>query len=265
MELPAPQPEGTVAPKTGMYTSQGVGRVGAPAWHTAGLTGARVEVAVVDTNFVAFTASQAAGDLPSGNRLTTMTFCNNGLTRNFDPATSPVDRQRGTDAAEVVADMAPGADIRLVCIDSGSVVDAEAAVDDAVAQGIRIMVSDVRFFDNWRGDGAGPAGTIDAVVANARARGVLWIQAAGETGQQNYRGAYNPNGAQFHQWQATDQYNDVFQVAAGESFTVFLQWDQWPTSAQDYVIRIYQLDAQGQPVSLAASSARGPRRPRRSG
>jgi hypothetical protein len=257
VEIADAHPAAVAAPKTGMFTSQGVGRVGAPAWHAAGLTGAGVTVGVVDTNFVSFAASQTSGDLPTGARLTTRSFCSNPLSRAFNSVAAPVDRQQGTEAAEVVADMAPGADLRLICIDSGSVADAQAAVDDAVAQGIEILVSDVHFFENWRGDGAGPAGTIDAVVADARDRGVLWIQAAGETGQLHYRAPYNPNATQFHQWSGADQYNDVFQVEAGESFTVFLQWDQWPSSTQDYAIRIYQLDAGGNPVSqVAASGAR---------
>ena len=50
----------------------------------------------------------------------------------------------------------------------------------------------------------------------------------------------------------------MFDVTAGESFTVFLQWDQWPTSAQDYVIRIYQLDAGGNPVTQVATSGARP-------
>jgi hypothetical protein len=230
--------------------------VGAPAWHAAGLTGSGVAVGIVDTDFSGWPASQASGDLPSGNRLTTQSFCTGALNRPISSVAAPVDRQRGTDAAEVVADMAPGADLHLICIDSGSVADAQAAVDYAVQQGISILVSDVRFFDDWRGDGQGPAGHIDAAVADARARGVLWIQAAGETGQQHYRATYAPDASDFHQYAASgDQYDDIRQVAGGESFTVFLQWDQWPTSGQDFVLRIYQLDANANPVALVATSA----------
>ncbi len=251
----AVHPDPTGAPKTGAFTSQGVGRVGAPAWHAAGLTGTGVNVGIVDTDFFGFATSQSQGELPAGGRLTTRSFCGAPLSRPIDQLAAPVDRQRGTDAAEVVADMAPGADLRLICVDPGSVTDAQAAVDDAVQQGIKILVSDVRFFEDWRGDGAGPAGHIDAVVADARSRGVLWIQAAGETGQQHFRGPFTPDVNNFHQWATNgDQYNDVRRVAAGESFTVFLQWDQWPTSSQDYVIRIYQLDANANPVAQVAIS-----------
>jgi hypothetical protein len=256
----------TPDPRTGTYTSQGVGRIGAPAWHAAGLTGTGVRVGVVDTNFVGYAAAQAAGELPPAARLKTQSFCSAALSRPFVSAAAAVDRQRGTDAAEVVADVAPGAAIDLICIDSGNVADAQAAVDYAVAQGIEILVSDVRFFDGWRGDGLGPAGTIDAVVANARSRGVLWIQAAGETGGLHYRAPFvDANDDGYHEWSGSDSYNDVVQVASGEPFSVFLQWDQWPTSAQDFEIRVYQYNAAtGQAGALVGTSpARTTQAPRR--
>jgi hypothetical protein len=232
-----------IEPRTGSVTSQGVARVGAPAWHAVGLRGAGVRVAVVDTNFVDWTAAQASGDLPPAGRLFTRNFCSAPLSRPFDAAASAVDRQRGTDAAEVVADMAPDAEIHLVCIDADSVADAQQAVDYAVASGIRILVSDVRFLQAWRGDGTGGAGTPDAVVADAHGRGVLWIQAAGEHGTTHYRGSYGDgNSNQLHDFAPLDDLNDVFQVAAGETVSVFLRWDPWPASTIDFDLEIYRLD-----------------------
>jgi hypothetical protein len=41
-----------------------------------------------------------------------------------------------------------------------------------------------------RGDGSGGAGRPDAIVADARAQGVLWVNAAGNYAQEHWSGTF---------------------------------------------------------------------------
>ncbi len=193
----------------------------AAASHAAGITGSGVKVAVIDLGFAGYSSRQSSGDLPGS--LTTVDYCSTTL---------GAPESHGTAVAEIVHEMAPGASLYVICVDSQ--VDLVAAKDYAVAQGVSIVVHSVGWFNTSRGDGSGGAGTPDATVAAARSSGILWVNAAGNQARDHWSGTFtdaNANG--LHDFAAGDEGNTLT-IAAGESFCGWLKWDSWPTTSQDF-------------------------------
>ena len=156
---------------------QGALSAGATAWHRSGVHGEGVKVAVVDLGFDGYARSQANGDLPSS--AVKVNFCGSG---GFE-ATS-----HGTAVAEIVAEVAPAADVYLVCVRDAAGLG--LAIGYARAQGIQIVNHSASWFNTSRGDGTGPAGTPEGVVAAARAAGILWVNAAGNRAEQHWSGSF---------------------------------------------------------------------------
>jgi hypothetical protein len=128
---------------------QGALSTGATAWHGSGAHGEGVKVAVVDFGFDGYARSQANGDLPSS--AVRVNFCGSG---GFE-ATS-----HGTAVAEIVAEVAPAADLYLVCV--RSVAGLGLAVGYARAKGIQIVNHSASWFNTGRGDGPARPGRLRA-------------------------------------------------------------------------------------------------------
>ena len=200
---------------------QGVVGTGATAWHRSGVHGEGVKIAVIDLGFEGYARSRANGDLPSNT--VKVNFCGSG---GFE-ATS-----HGTAVAEIVAEVAPAADIYLVCV--RDVAGLGLAVGYARAKGIPIVNHSASWFNTGRGDGAAAAGTPEGIVASARAAGILWVNAAGNRAQQHWSGSFvdaNANG--WSEYAPGDEGNTVV-VPAGSYACAALKWDDWPASAEDY-------------------------------
>ena len=200
---------------------QGALSTGATAWHRSGAHGEGVKVAVVDLGFDGYARSQANGDLPLSS--VRVNFCGSG---GFQ-ATS-----HGTAVAEIVAEVAPAADLYLVCVRNAAGLG--LAVSYARARGIKIVNHSVSWFNTSRGDGTGAAGTPEGIVAAARAAGILWVNAAGNRAQQHWSGSFvdsNANG--WSEYAPGDEGNTIV-VPAGSYVCAALKWDDWPASAEDY-------------------------------
>ena len=206
---------------------EGVASMNAATWQARGQGGAGVRVAVIDAGFGGYAAAQAAGDLPAS--VTTVDYCEGQL----DAGTV-----HGTAVAEIVHKMAPAAQLYLICI--GTDVDLAAAEQYAVDNGIQIVSHSMAWFNSSRGDGSGEPGSPDAVVADAQAHGILWVNAAGNAAQAHWSGTFRDDGNGFELFAASKSTN-TFTVAAGAGTCAVLKWDDWPASAQDYdlyVIRV---------------------------
>jgi hypothetical protein len=110
-------------------TTEGIGQTGANTWQAAGRTGAGTKVAVVDLGFTGLAAQQAAGNLPA---TTNQSFCGNGGPGTLDGVTN-----HGTGVAEIVHQMAPGAQMYLVCFDQDA--DLSGVVAYLQGQGVTIV------------------------------------------------------------------------------------------------------------------------------
>jgi hypothetical protein len=233
---------------------QGAPSTGATAWHRSGAHGEGVKVAVVDLGFEGYTRSQVNGDLPSG--AVRVNFCGSG---GFE-ATS-----HGTAVAEIVAEVAPAADLYLVCVRDAAGLG--LAVRYARAKGIHIVNHSASWFNTGRGDGTGAAGTPEGIVAAARAAGILWVNAAGNRAQQHWSGSFvdsNANG--WSEYAPGDEGNTVV-VPAGSFFCAAVRWDDWPSSAEDYDLYLTRSPGGGSsraPTVLRPVSSRRPSSPARS-
>ncbi len=157
-------------------TTQGIGQTGANVWQSNGRTGAGTKVAVVDLGFTGLAAMQAAGNLSA---TTNQSFCGNGGPGTLDGATN-----HGTGVAEIVHQMAPDAQLYLVCFDQDA--DLSGVVSYLSSQCVTIVNA------SWgnpllgRGDGSGGPDTAAGAIAAGRRAGQLWTVAAGNDGGHHY-------------------------------------------------------------------------------
>ena len=201
-------------------TDEAVATVNASTWQQRGQSGAGVKIAIIDLGFAGYASAQASGDLPAP--LTTVDECEGELATGTE---------HGTAVAEIVHKMAPGARLYLICVSTE--VDLATAEEYAKANGITIVSHSVSWFNTSRGDGTGEPGTPDAIVADARANGILWVNSAGNSGQGHWSGAFVDNGQGWNLFAAGDLGNG-FYLPAGASTCVSLKWDDWPVSSQDF-------------------------------
>ena len=193
----------------------------ANAFQGYGWTGSGAKVAIVDLGFAGYADRQAGGDLPAA--LTTIDLCGGGFTSGTS---------HGTAVAEIVHEMAPAAQLYLICINTE--VTLGQAEEYVKANGIKIVNHSVGWFDTSRGDGTGATGTPDAIVADARANGILWANSAGNHAQRHWSGTFTDADADdWHEFSGGDLGNTLF-LPAGASTCATLKWDDWPASANDY-------------------------------
>jgi len=225
-------------PHNDAVTGQGVAATNADAWHTAGIDGTGVKVAVIDSGFAGYTTKQASGDLPPA--LTTINHCEDFAADDH-----------GTAVAEIVYEMAPGAELYLICVDSGG--DVALAVDAAIANGVGVINESMSWFPPGRGDGSGFLGPI---VAEAYDAGIVWVNSAGNEAHNHWGGTFvdgDADGWLDFAGSSDAGEKNAFTLAPGEHIFVALRWDDWPASAIDYRVHLYQvsgdtlLTSSGQP------------------
>jgi subtilisin family serine protease len=212
------RPPATAVPAV---VDQGVAETNAASWQADGFTGTGVKVGVIDLGFIGYPAAQGSGDLPGG--LTTADFGCGGV-QTFT--------NHGTAVAEIVHDMAPDAQLYLIC--AATDVDLGLAKDYAITQGITIVNHSVVWINTARGDGSGAPGTPDAIVADAKANGILWVNGAGNHALAHWSGNFvSADGDEFHEFVSGGEVNQLF-VASGATTCVYLKWDAWPTTTLDF-------------------------------
>ncbi len=219
-------------------TSEGVNPVGAGAFHARGIRGAGVKVAIIDVGFAGLSASQARGDLPLG--LVTRDFTGTGMETGLT---------HGTAVAEIVYDVAPAATLYLVKI--GNEVDLDNAVTYCITEGVHIIVHALGWFNTSFYDGTG---TIAQIVNRAVGAGILWVQAAGNFGRRHLGPTFADANADG--WHDTDV---TFTASAGERILIYLTWDSWPASADDY--DLYLFDPAGNLLASSTKTQAGAEQP----
>ena len=167
-------------------------------------------------------SSQASGDLPAN--VVTQDFCGGQLLGEED---------HGTAVAEIVHEMAPDAQLYLACV--GTEVDLAAAEAWAKSQGVTVINHSAGWEGPYRDDGGGPVG---AVVADARANGILWVNSAGNEAQTHWSGSYTPNGS-WHMWNPNGDIGNTFIWPNGMDICGFLKWDEWPSGISDFDLGLF--------------------------
>ena len=121
----------------------------------------------------------------------------------------------------------------LICIDSE--VGLALAEQDAITAGAKVINESLTWYNTSRGDGSGGPGTPDAIAADARAHGILWVNAAGNDAERHWGGPYNP-------WILDPDLNsfgsngpqDLVVLQSGETGCAYLKWDDWPVTTEDF-------------------------------
>lgn len=218
-------------------TSEGAADIGAPAWQAAGQSGAGVKIAVLDPGFAGYDQLVASGELPD-----------NVITASFrsDGDITGGGEDHGAACAEIIYDIASGAQLYLV--NFGTDVELGNAVDYLIAEGVDVVSASWGFFGSFRGDGQG---TINDMVQQAQQAGILWANAAGNAAQSHWSGAWaDGDGDSWNEFTAGDETNS-FNIASGSRVDIFLSWNKWPATDQDYDIYLVW---EGQPDKAIAAS-----------
>jgi len=205
----------------------------AAAWHAKGFTGKGVKVAIIDGGFAGLAQRQADGDLPAN--VVTQDLCDGGLTSAED---------HGTAVAEIVHEMAPEAQLYLVCIADET--DFEAAVRYAKSQGVHVINHSAGWEGPFRNDGND---RFSQIVSGARAAGILWVNSAGNEGENHWSGTYNPTG-HAHMWNPNGDVGNSFIWPDGAEICGILKWDEWPAGVSDFDLGLF---LSGANVLLASS------------
>jgi subtilisin family serine protease len=219
----------------GPRTTEGVLPTGALLLQSAGWRGQNVKIAIIDLGFAGLSRALDSKVIHRDIIVDTQDYTGEGL---------EVGTSHGTGVAEIVHAMAPQAWLYLKKV--ADEIDLSNAVDDAIAQGVQIINYSVGVANANFGDGTG---IVAAIVDRARAHGILWVNAAGNHAQSHWMGPFSDRN--FNNWLefAPGREELLIKVDFPGSIQLYLTWDDWPRTAQDFDLFLY--DAQGR---LVASS-----------
>ncbi|MCA9913457.1 MAG: S8 family serine peptidase, partial [Anaerolineae bacterium] len=145
----------------------------------------------------------------------------------------------GTSVAEIIFDMAPGVDLTFAS--PANAVQMASYIVALAQAGNKVISSSMGFYNAESGDGMGP---IDDAIEIARSYGAVYVQAAGNQANYNWQGQYrDTNGNGFHEFASggveVNMLNNGAQVPAGWPIYLFLRWNAWPTTNQNYNLYLY--------------------------
>lgn len=162
----------------GPVSGQNITVIKADAWQAAGITGAGARVGIVDFFDLSLWNPAEQGALPdAGHR-----FCLDTSGSGYCFPHLPEDgEEHGVAVAEVLRDMAPGAELFLATVGSAS--DLRTAIDWFSARGVTILTRSLGAAYDGPGDGTGP---LDAVVDYAASKGITWFNSAGNDAAGSY-------------------------------------------------------------------------------
>lgn len=227
-------------------TGDGVEAINVQRMHAAGITGEGVKVGILDFGFQGYAALVRRGELPPA--VAQRAFNREGRLEN--------DEVHGTACAEIIHDVAPGAQLVLAAIDGQPDQIVNAARWLAEEQGVDII--------SFSGGGhSGPHnGTalldrlVDAVVADT---GVLWVNAAGNEGAKHWGGPARD--ADGNGWlEFGRRWPGLAVRPARGQIAVQINWDDWgadprrPTPTQDIDAFLFEFDPRTRQMRPVAQS-----------
>lgn len=224
---------------------QGVVLSGAADMQVLGRDGSGVSIGVIDLGFTNLANSQASGDLPSNLSVTDYTGTGTG------------GADHGTNVAEIVHEMAPGAFLYLAKINTET--QLAQAVNDMKLAGVKVIVHSVAWFGAAFYDGTGP---LCSITDGAETAGILWVNAMGNHRYRHYLATFtDANGDLRHEFSPGQNYNTI-NLSAGSPVSLILNWDAYPQTTVDYDLYLYNGNPDAGGVLVASStnqqSGKGP-------
>ena len=208
--------------------SEGVALTNAVDYHTVGYRGQNTRVAVIDLGFKELEITQDVGELPLN--VIKKDFTGTGLTTGSN---------HGTHVAQIVYDMAPQAQLYLIKI--ADEVDLENAKDYCISQGVDIINHSWGWPNTNFTDGTG---LVCDIANDARTNGILWVNAAGNAAGKHYQRFFSDiDGDGWHEFSSGRYESNSFEADPWNEAIIFLTWDAWPTTDQDYDLYLYDSDS----------------------
>lgn len=185
---------------SGTLDSEGLEAIGSDIANTAGLTGAGIKVAVIDSEWQGLDDTIAAGDLSAIPVNLQFKVTSNGSKVTPGASIDSLgDREHGTAAAEVVHEVAPGATLLAyrLAYDNGAVTPAaiKAAIRHAADQGAKVILAPVHFIgtmSNPKGLAAGGTNKFTDDIDYAKAAGATVVVPAGNEALRHYADTFTP-------------------------------------------------------------------------
>jgi subtilisin family serine protease len=215
--------------------SEGVGLTGASSYHSANYTGYGVKVAVIDIGFAGLSSAISDGELPNG---AVMIDCTESscIPTNFSSETD----FHGTAVAEIVHDMAPKAALYLIKI--YDTLDLKDAKDYAIGNGIKIINHSVTYPNTNFYSGECYSSNAVCSANDAYSKGILWVNAMGNLAKKHYGATFtDPDGDGLHNVAGNDETINI-EARAGDFIDVYLTWEDWPDTDQDYDLGLFDSD-----------------------
>lgn len=224
-------------PHSADVTTEGATITGALDMHDFGHDGTGISIGVIDLGFASLATSQAAGELPTGLTITDYTGTGTGGTTH------------GTNVAEIVHDMAPGAELFLAKISTIS--QLETALTDMAAAGVRVINHSVGWYGVAFYDGTGAVCEITNDASNG---GILWVNSAGNSRLKHYLATFNDQDGNLRHEFSTGQNYNTMTFSAGTSVTIVLNWDDYSAVDIDYDLYLYDGDPSSGGTIVAQST-----------
>jgi len=228
--------------------SEGVDLIGASAYHSEGYTGSGVKVAIIDSGFAQLSSAISIGELPD-NIIKIDCTGPNCVSTDFSSETE----KHGTGVAEIVYDMAPDAQLYLIKI--SDILDLKDAKDYAIDNGIKIINLSGGWFNQNFYDGECYYGNPICTANDAYANNILWVNSAGNQANQHYEATFmDSDSDEWHNVSASGETINIY-AYSGDTIVVYLTWNAWPLTDQDY--DLYLLDSALNIIAVSENSQTG--------
>ncbi len=221
--------------RTLAVTSEGLAGIGATEWQAAGHTGADTKVAIIDLGFDGWE------DLPEGELPAGVEAIGFNQTGTLDTGTD-----HGAQMAEIIHDVAPGADLVLITFDDNY-------MDEMVTWLLANEVDVVSMSLEWTD------GPLDGTHFSAEHiqrgidAGITWVVAAGNSAKRHHVGTTVDNDDD--SWVELDgistEFNE-FHMAAGASADLLLTWND-PATDLDLCVFDMETLTDGAPTKVDCS------------
>jgi len=230
--------------RTGSVTSAGDTVMRADLVRTTlGVMGTGVKVGIISDSLCDPATSINSGDLPA-----TLTIVN-----GQDGCADPDARDEGRALAEIIYDLAPGANL-FFRTGFPTSLDFIAAVQELTAAGAQVIVDDLGFFN----EPIFEEGPVAQAVRQAIQQGVVFVSATGNDAQRHYQGLFkefDPNDGNplvnLHDFGGGDTRLDV-RIAANATVVIFLQWaNPFDGSANTADYDLLLVDAAGNTLAIS--------------
>ena len=225
--------------------SEAIDALDATAWHEAGIRGAGVKVAIFDVQWFGADTFEALEDYARND-----CYTHRSCEAPFDPLRprySFETGQHGVACAEVVASIAPDAEIHLVRVNGLTTL--ENAVDWAVREGIDVVSMSLSFFNESFYDGTG---AVSAAMDELAAGGVQMVASAGNYAQDHYADTFRDDDVDDrHEFPWGSEYLAI-ELQPGPA-TIYLSWDEFGRACGTTDLDAYVYDQDGNVVGRSTT------------